>query len=47
MWNKKFVYILNYLKVFKAMYKNNPRRHPLQQNKNVLLTTTAYLKVQP
>ena len=22
MWNKKFVYILNYLKVFKAMYKN-------------------------
>ena len=30
MWNKKFVYVLNYLKVFKAVHKNNPRTHLLQ-----------------
>ena len=34
MWNKKFVYVLNYLKTFKAVHKNNPRTHSPQQNKN-------------
>ena len=27
MWNKKFVYILNYLKIFKAVPKNNQQTH--------------------
>ena len=39
MWKKKFVYILDYLKKFKAVHKNKP-----QQNKKVVLTT-AYFKV--
>ena len=33
MWNKKFVYVLNYLKHFKAVPKNNPRMDSPQQNK--------------
>ena len=40
MWKKKFVYVLDYLKKFKAVHKNKP-----QQNKKVVLTTTAYFKV--
>ena len=31
MW--KFFYVLNYLKAFKALNKNNPRTHTRQQNK--------------
>ena len=45
MWEKKFVYVLNYLQIFKAVEKNNTRTHPLQQNKNAVLTTAAYFKV--
>ena len=33
MWNKKFAYVLNYLKIFKAVHKNYPRTHSPQQNK--------------
>ena len=33
MWKKKFVYVLNYLKTFKAVHKNNPQTHPPHQNK--------------
>ena len=33
MWNKKFVYVLNYLKTFKAVHKNNPRMRSPQQDK--------------
>ena len=40
MLKKKFVYVLDYLKKFKAVHKNKP-----QQNKKVVLTTTAYFKV--
>ena len=36
MWKKKFVYVLNYLKTFKAVHKSNPRAHSLQQNENVV-----------
>ena len=43
MWNKKFVYILDYLKKFKAVPKNN--HSPQQQQQKVLLTTAAYFKV--
>ena len=46
MWNKKFVYVLDYLKIFKAVPKNNPRTHSPQQNKNAVLTTAAYFKVR-
>ena len=42
MWEKKFVYVLNYLQIFKAVEKNNTRTHPRQQNKNAVLTTAAY-----
>ena len=45
MWNKKFVYVLNYLKIFKAVPKNNPRTHSPKQNKKAVLTTAAYFKV--
>ena len=45
MWKKKFVYLLNYLKFFKAVYKKNPRTHSPQQNKKVVLKTAAYFKV--
>ena len=45
MWNKKFVYVLNYLKNFKAVHKNNPRMHSPQQNKTIVLTTAAYFKI--
>ena len=45
MWEKKFVYILNYLKTFKIVQKNNPRTYSLQQNKKAVLTTAAYYKV--
>ena len=46
MWNKKFVYVLDYLKIFTAMPKNNPRTHSPQQNKNAVLTTAAYFRVR-
>ena len=39
MWNKK---ILNYSKIFKAVYNNNPRTYSPQQNKQAVLTTAAY-----
>ena len=45
MGKKKFVYDLNYLKTFKAVHRNNPRTHSLQQNKKALLTTAACLGV--
>ena len=45
MWKKKFVYVLNYLKTFKAVHKNNPRTHSPQQNKKAVLTIAAYFKV--
>ena len=41
MWKKKFVYILNYLKTFKVVHKNNPRTHSPQQNKKAVLTTAV------
>ena len=45
MWKEKFVYVLNYLKTFKAVHKNIPRTHSFQQNKKAVLTTAAYFKV--
>ena len=45
MWKKKLVYVLNYLKTFKALHKNNPRTNSPQQNKKAVLMTTAYFKV--
>ena len=45
MWNKNFVYVLNYLNIFKALYKNIPLTHSLQQNKKALLTAAAYFEV--
>ena len=33
MWKKKFFYVSNYLKTFKAVHKNNPQKHSPQQNK--------------
>ena len=45
MWKKKFVFILNYIKTFKTVHKNNPRMHSPQQNKKAVLTKAAYLKV--
>ena len=44
MRKKKFDYVLNYLKTFKALHKNNPRTHSPQQNKKAVLTVAAYLK---
>ena len=41
MW-KKIVYVLKYLKIFKAVQKNNPRTHSPQQNKKAVLMTAAY-----
>ena len=45
MWKENFVYILDYLKTFKAVRKNNSWTHSPQQNKKTVLMTTAYLKV--
>ena len=45
MWKKKFVYVLNYSKTFKAVHKNNPRRHSPQQNKKAVLKTATCFKV--
>ena len=45
MWKKKFVYVLNYLKTFKAMHKNNPRTQSPQENNKAVLKTAAYFKV--
>ena len=45
MWNKKFVYLLNYLKPFKAVPKKNPRMHSLQWNQKAVLMTDACFKV--
>ena len=45
MRKKEFVYVLNYLKSFKAVRKNNPRTHSLQQNKKAVLMAAAYFKV--
>ena len=35
MWKKRFVYVLNYLKFFKAVQKNDPWMHSLQQQKKL------------
>ena len=46
MWKKKFVYVLNYAKTFKAAHKNNPRMHSPQQNKKAVwqqLHTSKFL----
>ena len=45
MWNKKFVYVLNYIKTFKVVQKSNPQPHSLQRNKKAILATAAYFKV--
>ena len=45
MWKKKFIYVLNYLKTFQAVHKNNLRTYSPQENKNAVLTTAAYFKV--
>ena len=45
MLNKKFVYVLNHLKINNAANKNNSRMHAPQQKKKVVLTTAAYFKV--
>ena len=42
MRNKK---ILNYSKIFKVVYNNNPRTYSPQQNKQAVLTTAAFFKV--
>ena len=44
MRKKKFVYVLSYVKTFKAVQKNNPHTHYLQQNKKAVLTTATYSK---
>ena len=45
MLKKKFVYVLNYLKTFKAVQKHNSRTHSsLQQNKKAVLAIAAYFK---
>ena len=46
MWNKKFAYVLNCLKNFKAVPQDNPRTHSLQQNKKAVLTAAAYFKLK-
>ena len=45
MWSKKLVYVLSYLKSFKAVHKINPRTQSPQLNKKAVLTTAAYFKV--
>ena len=45
MRKKKFGHVLNYLKTFKVVQKNNPWMHSLQQNKKATRTTVAYFKV--
>ena len=42
---KKSVQVLNYLRAFKAVHKNNPRMCPRQKNKKSMLTTAAYFNV--
>ena len=44
MSNKKFVYVLNYLKISKAVQKSNPRTHSPPQNKKAVSMTAAYFK---
>ena len=45
MWKKKFVFIFNNLKTFKAVHKNHPRTHAPQQHKEAVLTAAVYFKV--
>ena len=45
MWKKKFVCVLIYLHIFKAVHKNYRRTHSPQQNKKAVLTTATYSKV--
>ena len=45
MWNKKSVYVLNYLKIFKAKHQNNPQILSPQENKKAVLTAAIYFKV--
>ena len=45
MWKKKFVYVLNYWKTFKAVRNDNPWRHSPQKIEKAVLMTAAYFKV--
>ena len=45
MWKEKFVYVLNYVKSFKAIHESNSRTRSQQQNKKTVLKTAAYFKV--
>ena len=45
MRNKNFAYVLNNSNIFKAVPKNNPWTHSLQQNKKAALAIAAYFKV--
>ena len=44
MWKKKFVYVLNYLKTFKTVHKDNPWTHSPQKIEKAVLMTAAYSK---
>ena len=50
MWNKKFVYVLSFLKIFKEVHKSNSWMYSLQKNKKTkkkqksLLTAPVYFK---
>ena len=44
LWNKKFVYVLSYLNIFKAESENNPWTHSPQQNKKAVLVAAACFK---
>ena len=41
----KSLFVLNYLKIFKVVHKNNPRTHSPQQNKKAMLTTAVYIHI--
>ena len=46
MWKEKCVYVLNYVKSFKAIHESNSRTRSQQENKKkTLLKTAAYFKV--
>ena len=42
MWNKNFVYVLNHLKIFKAVRKTNPRTPHRNKIKAVLATAANF-----
>ena len=45
MRKKNFVYVLRYLKTFKAVHENNLWTHSPQQNEIVVLATVSDFKV--